>query len=127
MAGERSVDTDHRADEAWLLSVQCKLYQWSRDNPEDAWRDMWNWVTDLRNLQQAWRRVASNTGKRAAGVDGMTVARIQARTGVRRFIEGLRTDLRSGAYRPSPSRRKLIPKPGKPGKFRALGIPTQRA
>ena len=118
------MDTDHRADEAWLLSVQCKLYQWSRDNPEDAWRDMWNWVTDLRNLQQAWRRVASNTGKRAAGVDGMTVARIQARTGVRRFIEGLRTDLRSGAYRPRPSRRKLIPKPGKPGKFRALGIPT---
>ena len=57
------MDTDHQADDAWLLSVQCKLYQWSRDNPEDAWRDMWNWVTDLRNLRQAWRRVASNAGR----------------------------------------------------------------
>jgi retron-type reverse transcriptase len=26
--------------------------------------------------------------------------------------------LRNGRYQPSPSRRKLIPKPGKPGKFR---------
>lgn len=32
--------------------------------------------------------------------------------------------MRSGANRPKPSRRKLIPKPGKPGKFRPLGIPT---
>jgi retron-type reverse transcriptase len=41
-----------------------------------------------------------------------------------RFLEGLQAELRSGAYRPSPSRRKLIPKAGKPGQFRPLGIPT---
>jgi retron-type reverse transcriptase len=35
--------------------------------------------------------------------------------------------LRNGRYQPSPSRRKLIPKPGKPGKFRPLGIPTHHA
>nr|WP_268833854.1 reverse transcriptase domain-containing protein [Sinorhizobium terangae] len=34
--------------------------------------------------------------------------------------------MRSGAYRPSPARRKLIPKAGKPGQFRPLGIPTIR-
>ena len=28
---ERSVDSDQQADKAWLLSVQRKLYQWSRD------------------------------------------------------------------------------------------------
>ena len=32
---EASVDSDDRADEAWLLSVQRKLYQWSRSHPED--------------------------------------------------------------------------------------------
>jgi RNA-directed DNA polymerase len=29
---ERSVDSDHQADKAWLLSVQRKLYQWSRQS-----------------------------------------------------------------------------------------------
>ncbi len=124
MTEERFVDTDHRADHAWLLGVQRKLYQWSRTNPDEAWRDLWNWLTDLRNLRCAWRRVASNKGKHAAGIDGMTVARIRATVGERRFLEDLRAALRSGAYRPSPSRRKLIAKLGQPGKFRPLGIPT---
>ena len=43
------MDMDHQADEAWVLGVQRKLYQWSKANPEDAWRDMWGWVTDLRS------------------------------------------------------------------------------
>lgn len=72
------MDTDLQADAAWVLSVQRKLYQWSKANPDEAWRDLWNWVTDIRNLRQAWRRVASNRGKHAAGVDGVTVGRILA-------------------------------------------------
>src|SRR6478609_8986932 len=124
MAGERSVDTDRPADEAWILSVQRKLYQWSKAHPNDAWRDMWGWMTDLRMLRAAWRRVALNKGKRTAGIDGMTVGRIRAKVGEQRFLEELQAELRSGAYRPSPSRRKLIPKAGKPGQFRPLGIPT---
>jgi len=73
------------------------------------------------------RRVALNKGKRAAGIDGMTVGRIRAKVGEQRFLEELQAELRSGAYRPSPSRRKLIPKAGKPGQFRPLGIPTWQA
>ena len=56
LAEEASVDSDERADEAWLLSVQRKLYQWSRNNPESRYRELWNWVTDLRNLRCAWRK-----------------------------------------------------------------------
>jgi len=118
------VDTDHQADEAWILGVQRKLYQWSKANPDEQWRDMWGWLTDLRMLRHAWRRVASNRGRRSAGIDGMTVGRIRAKIGDERFLDALQAELRSGAYRPSASRRKLIPKTGKPGQFRSLGIPT---
>jgi hypothetical protein len=91
------MDMDRQADEAWILSVQRKLYQWSKANPDDAWRDMWGWLTDLRMLRHAWRRVASNRGRRSAGVDGMTVGRIQKRMGEQRLLEGIQAELRSGA------------------------------
>ena len=74
------MDTDHQADEAWILSVQRKLYQWSKANPDDAWRDMWSWLTDAHTLRHSWRRVASNKGKHAAGVDGITVGNIRNNT-----------------------------------------------
>ena len=70
------MDLGDQADEAWLLSVQRKLYQWSRTHPEDSYRDMWNWITDIRNLRCAWRKIALNKGRRTAGVDGVTVAGI---------------------------------------------------
>ncbi|MEK6574855.1 MAG: group II intron reverse transcriptase/maturase, partial [Chloroflexota bacterium] len=100
------MDTDRQADEAWILGVQRKLYQWSKAHPEDRWRDMWGWITDLRTLHHAWRRVSSNKGGRTAGVDGMTVGRIR-KQGELRYIKGLQDELRSGAYRPSPAKRKL--------------------
>lgn len=118
------MDSDQQADKAWLLGVQRKLYQWSRECPDETYRELWNWVTDPRNLRSAWRRVSSNKGKRTPGVDGETVARIRSRKGRDAFLRELRQELREGSYRPSPSRRKLIPKAGKPGKFRPLGIPT---
>jgi group II intron reverse transcriptase/maturase len=104
--------------------VQRKLYQWSRDNPDDAYRKLWSWTTDLRNLRCAWRHVASNKGRRSPGVDGMTVSRIVHAQGQQAFVHELQSELRAGSYRPMPCRRRLIPKRGKPGELRALGIPT---
>ena len=118
------MDSDERADEAWLLGVQRKLYQWSRNNPDSCYRELWNWVTDRRNLRCAWRKIASNQGSRTAGIDGMTVARIRDGRGSEALLMELRNDLRAGRYRPHPCRRKWIPKPGRPGRFRPLGIPT---
>ena len=118
------MDTDRQVDEAWVLSVQRKLYQQSKAQPEEVWRDLWGWLTDPRMIHHAWRRVTSNRGRRSAGIDGLTVDRIQRRIGEQFYLDEIRSDLRSGAYRPSPSRRKLIPKAGKPGQFRPLGIPT---
>ena len=118
------MDSDLQADQAWLLGVQRKLYQWSQAHPEDAYRDLWNWITDIRNLRCAWWRVSRNKGKRTPGIDGQTVGSIRRDMGERAYLEDLRQTLRQGAFRPRPCRRKLIAKPGKPGQFRALGIPT---
>ena len=118
------MDTGYQVDKTWLLDIQRKLYVLSRSHPDEAWGDMWNWITDPRNLRLAWRRVVSNRGKRSPGMDGLTVRRIEQRIGVERFLAGLREKLRNGSFRPSPVRRVLIPKRGKPGQFRPLGVPT---
>ena len=67
----------------------------------------------------AWERVRANHG--AAGVDRMTLADVEA-YGVDRMLSELQRDLRRGKYRPSPVRRRYIPKPD--GRTRPLGIPT---
>jgi RNA-directed DNA polymerase len=89
MTEESSMDLDDQADEVWLFSVQRKLYQWSRTHPEDSYRDLWNWITDIRNLRCAWRKIALNKGRRTAGVDGMTVAGIGVAMGMEVFLEQL--------------------------------------
>ncbi len=113
------MDSDVKADKVWLFNVQRKLYRWSRENPEGTYRDLWNWIVDIRNLRCAWRTVAART----PGVDGATVSRIRKR-GVDAYLERIREELRSGSYSPSPSRRVWIPKHRKPGEFRPLGITT---
>jgi RNA-directed DNA polymerase len=111
------------SDKEWLLNVQQKLYTRSWEEPDYVFRKLWGFVTDPRNLRCSLMQIARNKGRRTAGVDGITVGRIFVQ-GTETFVEGLRAELRSGEYRPSPVRRKLIPKPGKPKEFRALGIPT---
>lgn len=124
MKEEPPVDSGEQADKAWLLNIQRKLYTWSRTHPGEAWQDMWGWLTSPRNLRVAWRRVARNRGARSAGVDRLTVKQVEQRIGVERFLLGLGERLRSGRYLPSPVRRVMILKRGKPGQFRPLGVPT---
>jgi len=71
-------------------------------------------------LARAWVEVKANRG--AAGVDGQTLADIEAR-GVDSFLEELRAELQTRRYRPRAARRVYIPKPGRPDERRPLGIP----
>lgn len=111
-----------RPDWDWLRVVQRKLYTRSEQQVDYVFRKLWGLVTEPRNLRMALARVAGNRGRRTAGVDGVTMGHVAKRAEA--FIAELRSELRSGAYRPSPVRRVLIPKIGAPGKFRPLGIPT---
>ena len=111
-----------RPDWDWLRIEQRKLYARSEQEVDYVFRKLWGLVTDARNLRMALARVAGNRGRRTAGVDGITVGHVTKRAEA--FIAALRVELRSGAYRPLPVRRVLIPKIGAPGKFRSLGIPT---
>lgn len=77
------------------------------------------WRDDV--LLEAWERVRRNKG--AAGVDGVTLAAVEA-YGVARMLAELQRDLRAGEYRPAPVRRVVIPKPQ--GGVRPLGIPVVR-
>ncbi len=118
------MDSGDQVDSTWLLDIQRKLYTWSRNHPDEAYGDLWGWLAHPRNLRLAWKRVASNRGARSAGVDKVTVKRIEQRQGVERFLADLGERLRSGRFTPSPVRRVMIPKRGKPGQFRPLGVPT---
>lgn len=70
------------------------------------------------NMNSAYKRVKSNKG--AAGIDGMTVE--EALPWLREHGEELLESIRDGKYKPSPVRRKEIPKGD--GGVRKLGIPT---
>jgi RNA-directed DNA polymerase len=110
-------------DRLWLQNVQRKLYARSRDNPDYRFEELWGLITDPRNLRIAFSRVQRNRGARSAGVDRITVRQI-VQQGTEEYLIALRKELRGGLFHPSPVRRVLIPKAGKPGVFRPLGIPT---
>ena len=70
------------------------------------------------NLNRAYKRVKANKG--APGVDGMTVE--EAFPWLKEHGKEMTEAIRSGKYKPTPVRRKEIPKPD--GGVRKLGIPT---
>ncbi|MDW4911370.1 group II intron reverse transcriptase/maturase [Streptomyces sp. ADMS] len=86
--------------------------------------DLFNFVHDPATLIVAWSRVAGNLGANTPGIDGLTVAGVEASTGVPGFLDDLRAALRDGSFRPLPVRERKIPKPGGSGKIRRLGIPS---
>ena len=77
------------------------------------------WRGDV--LLEAWRRVKANGG--AAGVDEVSIRDIEER-GAGEYLKEIQNALKAGRYRPSPVRRRYIPKGD--GRQRPLGIPTVR-
>jgi RNA-directed DNA polymerase len=78
-------------------------------------------VYSMKNLQAAWATVRKRKG--AAGVDGQTVQRFEARAELE--LAQLEQELRGGSYVPKAVKRVQIPKPGS-RETRPLGVPTVR-
>jgi RNA-directed DNA polymerase len=103
-----------------VLNIQTKLHRWAIDDDGRRFDDLFNLVTDPAFLTVGWYRVRGNRGARSAGIDGVKPRDIVL--GDTAFLTRLRTDLRSGEFRPLPVKQRMIPKAN--GKLRSLGIPT---
>ena len=77
-------------------------------------------VYKRKNLEIAWDRVEANGG--SGGVDGQSLEAFGQQLDSE--LNRLQTELKEEAYQPQPVRQVQIPKAGKPGEFRTLGIPT---
>jgi group II intron reverse transcriptase/maturase len=77
-------------------------------------------VYKRKNLEMAWEMVKANRG--SGGVDGQSLDGFAAQLDPQ--LDRLQSELKEDAYRPQPVRQVQIPKAGKPGEFRTLGIPT---
>lgn len=107
-----------------VRALQRVLYRSAKQDPERRFHALLDKVARSDVMLRAWNDVATNRG--APGVDGVNIADIKdgGIESVRVFLDELAAKVRSGTYRPQPLRRVRIPKPGRPGESRPLGIPT---
>jgi RNA-directed DNA polymerase len=103
--------------------LQRALYVAAKRSAGRRFHALYDKVCRKDILARAFAEVKANKG--AAGVDGQTLADIEAR-GVDSFLEELRAELLARRYRPQAVRRVYIPKPGQPNQWRPLGIPGVR-
>ena len=105
--------------------LQRKLYRAAKEAPQRKFGVLYDKVYRRDVLEEAWRRVRRNRG--SAGVDKQTIEAVEG-YGVDRLLDELEAELREkSGIAPQPVRRDAyIPKPGKPGQPRGLGIPVVR-
>ena len=104
-----------------LQNLRRSLYVKAKAEP--AWRfwGLYVHICKMETLYEAYQTAKRNDG--APGIDGVTFEAIEE-GGVEVFLQQIRDELISKAYRPMRVRKKEIPKDG--GKVRVLSIPTIR-
>jgi RNA-directed DNA polymerase len=116
MAGATRIITPDKVRE-----LQIALYRKAKAQPKYRFWSLYGELLRRDVLARAMEAQIRNGGE--AGVDGETLASINANPEKRQqWLEGLREELRTKRYRPSPVRRVMIPKSN--GGQRPLGIPT---
>ena len=103
-----------------VRALQRVLYRCAKQDQDRRFHALFDKVARSDVLERAWREVRANHG--APGVDGITIDMVES-SGVGDFLDELAERLRAGTYRSRPLRRVRIPKPGRPGQSRPLGIP----
>ena len=107
-------------DERPVQARPRRLADWINPTGEKKVHSLIDKVYRQENLLTAWERVKENGG--SGGVDRQSVAGFKAQQDQQ--LGRLREELRDDGYRPQPVRQVPIPKAGKPGEYRTLGIPT---
>ena len=83
--------------------------------PERKFFQLIDKIYEMKNLEEAWRKVKSNRG--CAGIDKQSISNFQKQS--ERYLKEIQRKVKNGTYKPMPTLRKFIPK-GK-NKVRPLG------
>jgi RNA-directed DNA polymerase len=105
-----------------LQDLRRSLYV--KAKAESTWRfwGLYVHVCKMETLREAYQMAKKNNG--APGMDGVTFEAIEE-SGVEMFLQQIRDELVTNTYRPTPVRRKEIPKDGG-NRVRVLSIPSIR-
>jgi group II intron reverse transcriptase/maturase len=103
--------------------LQRKLYRAAKADGRRTFGVLYDKVCRRDVLEEAWKRVKAAGG--GPGADGQSLQDTET-AGVQEFLDGIEAELRNKRYRPEVVLRRHIPKPGKPGETRPLGIPVIR-
>ena len=104
-----------------LQDLRRRIYRKAKSDKAHRFWGIFVHVTKIETLQEAYRLSRRNGG--VHGIDGVTFDDVEA-MGRDRFLEDIRQELITGAYKPRKNRRVDIPKDN--GKVRTLQIPCIR-
>src|SRR6266571_4202340 len=105
-----------------LQDLRRSLYVKAKAEPTWRFWGLYVHVCKMETLYEAYQMAKNNDG--APGIDGVTFESIEE-SGVESFLRQIRDELLSNTYRPTPVRKKEIPKDGG-HKVRVLSIPAIR-
>jgi RNA-directed DNA polymerase len=97
-----------------------RLVDWLKPTGGKKVHSLVDKVYQRKNLEMAWEQVRANRG--SGGVDGENLGSFAEE--LDQQLDRLHSELKQNTYRPRPVRQVRIPKPGKLGEYRQLGIPT---
>jgi len=101
-----------------VYTKQQRIAMLARQMPEVSFMSLSHHI-DIEWMREAYRKTRKDG---AAGVDGLTAGQYENNLEVN--LRSLLDRLKSGTYQASPVKRVYIPKEGKPGEERPIGIPT---
>ena len=113
-------NVDWAAAEAVVRRIQDRIFRAAKAGDGAQVKNLQKLLVRSRSAKLlAIRQVTQrNAGRNTPGIDGMVCTTPEDR------VTLLESGLELKGYKPKPVRRVYIPKAGKPGRFRPLGIPT---
>lgn len=101
--------------------LQRKLYVVAKEDPKRKFGILYDKIHRMDVLERAWKQVRRNKG--SAGIDKISIQQVEEQ-GIEQLLTEIQQELKEERYRPPAVRRVYIPKPGKKGVQRPLGIST---